>query len=99
MNNVEKQHQNMTQVMNNKMSKQILNPMNNSHLFPNCSNTTNFMTQNIPKSNDGWDIVGCRLDNNRTNQTTSMYGPPLAGCNTYDNNKMKTTGTIWYPLN
>lgn len=98
-NNVKMQHEELNDVMNNKMSNQLLNPLSNNQLFTKCSNKMNFLTQNIKKNNDGWDISGCRLDNNRTLQTTSMYGSPLAGCNTYNLSKMGNTGTLWYPLN
>jgi hypothetical protein len=99
MNNVEKQHQNLNKVMHNKMSKQIANPVGNSALFPKCSNTTDFLTQKANINLDGHDVSGCRLDKNQTLQTGSMYGPPLAWCDTYDKSKLQKTGTLWYPLN
>ena len=91
--------QNVRSVMDNKMSNQLINTMGNNKLFPKCSNTVDFLTQSSNFKTDGFDIVGCRLDKNTTFQTSSVYGPPLAFCNTYDKSKLQKTGTLWYPLN
>jgi len=99
MDKVQHEYNNLKQVMNNKMEKQILNPMSNKHVFPQCANTMNFMTQKGHMDLQGYDVSGCRLDGNKTNQNGSMYGPPLAWCDTYDKSKMQKTGTLWYPLN
>ena len=99
MDKVNQQHQNLAQVMQHKLQPQLLNPMSNDKVFPPCKNTMDFMTQKGHMDLQGHDITGCRLDGNQTNQNGSMYGPPLAWCNTYDNSKMQKTGTLWYPLN
>jgi hypothetical protein len=99
MNNVQQQHQNVQNVMNNKMTQQIANPVGNTTLFQKCGNTNDFLTQKTNMNMDGHDISGCRLDKNQTLQTGSMYGPPLSWCNTYDTSKLQKTGTLWYPLN
>lgn len=70
--------------------------INNAQLFPQCNNTMNFMTQQGHTNFQGYDVSGCRLDNNKTNQNMCIYGPPLSWCNTYNKNN---SGTLWYPLN
>ena len=47
----------------------------------------------------GYDINGCRYDMKNSPQNLTNYGPPLAHCQTYNLDKFKTCGTLFYPLN
>jgi hypothetical protein len=48
---------------------------------------------------DGYDCTGCRYDMKDSPQNLTKWGQPLARCSTYDANKVKTCGTVFYPLN
>lgn len=64
-----------------------------------CSNTNNFLTQSGKKDPAGYDVSGCRYDMKSSPQNNTIYGPPLAWCNTYDQSKLNKCGTLFYPLN
>ena len=63
-----------------------------------CGNTHNFLTQVGPNDPAGFDVVGCRYDMKSSPQNNTVYGPPLAWCNTYDKTKMDKCGSLFYPL-
>lgn len=48
---------------------------------------------------DGYDCTGCRYDMKDSPQNLTKWGQPLARCSTYDASKVKTYGTVFYPLN
>lgn len=52
-----------------------------------------------PPNRDGYDCVGCRYDMKDSPQNLTKWGQPLARCSTYDASKVKTCGTVFYPLN
>ena len=58
-----------------------------------------FITQVGEPDRSGYDITGCRYDMKNSPQNLTKYGPPLAQCSAYDVNKIKTCGTVFYPLN
>jgi hypothetical protein len=62
-------------------------------------NTNNFLTQIGNKDPAGYDVSGCRYDMKSSPQNNTIYGPPLAWCNTYDQEKLNKCGTLFYPLN
>ena len=47
----------------------------------------------------GFDVSGCRYDMKNSSQNLTKNGPPLAQCSAYDTNKLKSCGTLFYPLN
>ena len=47
----------------------------------------------------GFDISGCRYDMKNSQQNLTKNGPPLSQCSAYDTNKLKSCGTLFYPLN
>lgn len=47
----------------------------------------------------GFDVSGCRYDMKNSPQNLTKYGPPLSQCSAYDTNKLKSCGTLFYPLN
>lgn len=87
---------NVQQIMNNKINPQLgSNLLNDNKTYCNGNN----FAQKGMKNLEGYDVVGCRYDLKFSSQNTTINGPPLASCNIYDVNKMRTTGTLWYPLN
>lgn len=58
-----------------------------------------FLTQQGLVDKTGYDVAGCRYDMKSAEQNLSKYGPPVAFCGTYSNEKAKTCGTHFYPLN
>ena len=52
-----------------------------------------------PLNRDGYDCTGCRYDMKDSPQNLTKWGQPLARCGTYDASKVKTYGTVFYPLN
>ena len=60
-------------------------------------NTSKTTTPNI--NNNGFDVSGCRYDFKDTPQNSTIFGPPISSCNTYDANQMAKYGTLFYPLN
>lgn len=87
------------QIMQNKMNQQLNAKDNNQNMFKACGNGNDFLTQVGHKNNEGYDVTGCRYDFKESPQNNSVYGPPLAWCDTYDKSKLQKTGTLWYPLN
>lgn len=47
----------------------------------------------------GYDQAGCRYDMKSDPANDFPYGKPLAGCDTYKDNQVGVTGTVFYPLN
>ena len=60
---------------------------------------SNIITENTIQDRDGYDIFGCRYDFKNSPQNLTKYGPPLSDCNSYDKDKVKLCGTVFYPLN
>lgn len=93
-----KVNQNAVDAMLQKKEEDKTNYLVNDKGVP-CGNTHNFLTQVGPNDPAGFDIVGCRYDMKSSPQNNSIYGPPLAWCNTYDKSKMDKCGSLFYPLN
>lgn len=62
-------------------------------------NQNDSLSQVGPLNRDGYDCSGCRYDMKDSPQNLTKWGQPLARCDTYDASKVKTYGTIFYPLN
>jgi len=60
---------------------------------------SNLIIENVDSNRDGYDISGCRYDFVNDMQNLTKNGKPLALCSTYDSTKIKTCGTVFYPLN
>ena len=103
--NVELVEEENNTMSNNQINQEQVNVMlqkkevNNTNLNNNTCNTHNYLTQSGPSDPTGYDVVGCRYDMTSSLQNNTVYGPPLAWCNTYDKSKVKTCGTVFYPLN
>ena len=65
----------------------------------NLSINSNIVNENAILAKDGFDVTGCRYDFKKNPQNLTKYGPPLARCSTYDADKVKVCGTVFYPLN
>jgi len=92
-----KVNQNSVNNMLQKKEEDKTNYLVNSKGVP-CGNTHNFLTQVGPNDPAGFDVVGCRYDMKSSPQNNTVYGPPLAWCNTYDKTKMGKCGSLFYPL-
>ena len=84
--NLEKDLQNETKVIDDKMDKQL-------------KYKYDFLTDVQKDDCTDYDVNGCRYDNSNTLQSFTKYGPPLAWCKTYDLSKLEKYGTLFYPLN
>lgn len=84
--NLEKDLQNKTKVIDDKMDKQL-------------KYKYDFLTDVQKDDCTDYDVNGCRYDNSNTLQSFTKYGPPLAWCKTYDVSKLEKCGTLFYPLN
>ena len=84
--NLEKDLQNETKVIDDKMDKQL-------------KYKYDFLTDVQKDDCTDYDVNGCRYDNSNTLQSFTKYGPPLAWCKTYDVSKLEKCGTLFYPLN
>ena len=60
---------------------------------------SNIINENALLDRDGFDVSGCRYDFKNSPQNLTKYGPPLSQCSAYDTNKLKSCGTLFYPLN
>lgn len=47
----------------------------------------------------GYDQAGCRYDMKSDPANDFPFGKPLANCDTYNDNNVNVTGTVFYPLN
>lgn len=65
----------------------------------NISKNNELLTQEFPKIINSQDVTGCRYDHKNSPQNTTMYGPPLSECTTYNSTNIQETGTVFYPLN
>lgn len=92
-----KVNQSSVNKMLQKKEEDKTNYLVNSKGVP-CGNTHNFLTQVGPNDPTGFDVVGCRYDMKSSPQNNTIYGPPLAWCNTYDKTKMDKCGSLFYPL-
>ena len=92
-----KVNQNAVNNMLQKKEEDKTNYLVNQKGVP-CGNTHNFLTQVGPNDPAGFDVVGCRYDMKSSPQNNTVYGPPLAWCNTYDKTKMDKCGSLFYPL-
>lgn len=92
-NTVANNHAMVNQIMNTKIAPQLKAVNTNS-----LCDGMNFSHAPGPKNFEGYDVAGCRYDLNFRPQNNTIHGPPLADCNAYDTNKLRTTGTLWYPL-
>ena len=92
-----KVNQNAVNIMLQKKEEDKTNYLVNQKGVP-CGNTHNFLTQVGPNDPAGFDVVGCRYDMKSSPQNNTVYGPPLAWCNTYDKTKMDKCGSLFYPL-
>ena len=92
-----KVNQNAVNNMLHKKEEDKTNYLVNKKEFP-CGNTNNFLTQVGPNDPAGYDVVGCRYDMKSSPQNNTVYGPPLAWCNTYDKSKIDKCGSLFYPL-
>jgi hypothetical protein len=74
---------------------------NTTHLNENnkLSINSNIVNENAILDKDGFDVTGCRYDFKNNPQNLTKYGSPLARCSTYDADKAKLCGTVFYPLN
>ncbi len=75
------------------------NNVNLSKPIINKTFQNDFITQVGEPDRSGYDITGCRYDMKNSPQNLTKYGPPLAQCSAYNVNKIKTCGTVFYPLN
>ena len=92
-----KVNQNAVNNMLQKKEEDKTNYLVNQKGVP-CGNTHNFLTQVGPNDPVGFDVVGCRYDMKSSPQNNTVYGPPLAWCDTYDKTKMDKCGSLFYPL-
>jgi len=65
------------------------------------NNKDDLTNSELEHDNDrsGFDISGCRYDMKHSAQNLTKNGPPLSQCSAYDSNKLKSCGTLFYPLN
>jgi len=63
------------------------------------TNEDNLTNSEGEPDRSGFDVSGCRYDMKNSSQNLTKNGPPLAQCSAYDTNKLKSCGTLFYPLN
>jgi hypothetical protein len=63
------------------------------------TNEDNLSNSEGEPDRSGFDVSGCRYDMKNSSQNLTKNGPPLAQCSAYDTNKLKSCGTLFYPLN
>jgi len=63
------------------------------------TNEDNLTNSEGEPDRSGFDVSGCRYDMKNSSQNLTKNGPPLTQCSAYDTNKLKSCGTLFYPLN
>lgn len=82
---------------NNIIADKIEKQMKMPTTCPIVTSKKDFNTYSAGKDYHGYDVAGCRYDLENRTQNSTVHGPPLSWCATYDNsNKLPVP---FYPLN